>query len=63
VWEDSIVKQTKKGEKRYGRWMAGWRKGGKVCKVYLGSYKKLSRAEALQMARWMKAESLGMAGL
>ena len=63
VWEDSIVKQTKKGEKRYERWMAGWRKGDKVCKVYLGSCKKLSRAEALQMARAMKAESLGMADL
>jgi hypothetical protein len=32
VWEDCIVKQTK-----YGRWLAGWRKGGKLCKVYLGS--------------------------
>lgn len=25
VWEDCIVKETKKGEKRYGRWMASWR--------------------------------------
>jgi len=58
VWEDSIVKQTKKGEKKYRRWLAGWREGGKVRKVYLGSCKKLSRDEALQKARVMKAEAL-----
>ncbi len=28
VWVDSIVKQAKKGEKKYGRWLAGWREGG-----------------------------------
>lgn len=48
VWEDSIVKQTKKGEKKYGRWLAGRREGGKLCKVYLGSCRKMSQAEALQ---------------
>ncbi len=30
VWEDCIVKQTKKGEKKYGRWLAGWREGGQA---------------------------------
>jgi len=59
VWEDSIVKQTKKGERKYGRWLAGWREGGKVRKIYLGSCRKMSRAEALQKARAMKAEGLG----
>jgi hypothetical protein len=58
VWEDSIVKQTKKGEKKYGHWMAGWREGDKVRKVYLGSCRKMSQAEALQKARAMKAEAL-----
>jgi hypothetical protein len=48
VWEDCIVKQTKKGKKKYGRWLAGWREGGKLCKVYLGSCKKLNQARALQ---------------
>jgi len=38
----------------------GWPAGGKVRKVYLGSCKKLSRAEALQKARRMKAEALGV---
>jgi hypothetical protein len=60
VWEDSIVKQTKKGEKKYERWMAGWREGGKVRKVYLGSCKKMGRDETLQKAREMKAEGLGI---
>jgi len=56
----SIVKQTKKGEKKYGRWLAGWREGGKQHKVYLRSCKKLSRAGAQQKARKMKAEALGI---
>ncbi|MCX6677406.1 MAG: hypothetical protein NTU95_05615 [Methanothrix sp.] len=60
VWEDCIVKQIKKGEKRYGRWLAGWREGDRVRKVYLGSCKKMSQAEALQKARKMKAEVLGI---
>ena len=58
VWVDTIVKQTKKGEKKYGRWLAGWREGGKVRKVYLGSCRKMSQADALQKARAMKAETL-----
>jgi hypothetical protein len=60
VWEDCIVKQTKKGEKKYGRWLAGWREGGKLRKVYLGSCMKLNRAGALQKAGKMKAEALGI---
>ena len=58
VWEDCIVKQTKKGERKYARWLAGGREGGKVRKVYLGSCKKMNRAEALHKARTMKAEAL-----
>ena len=58
VWEDSIIKRTKGGEKKYGRWMAGWREGDKVRKAYLGSCKKLSQADALGRARKMKAEAL-----
>jgi hypothetical protein len=60
VWEDCIVKQTKKGEKKYERWLAGWREGDKLRKVYLGSYKKMSQAEALEKAKRMKAEALGL---
>jgi len=60
VWVDSILKQIKGGEKKYGRWMAGWREGDKVRKVYLGSCRKMTQAEALQKARKMKAEALGL---
>lgn len=60
VWEDSIIKRTKGGERKYGRWMAGWREGDKVRKVYLGSCRKISQADALQRARKMKAEALGI---
>jgi len=62
VWADCIVGQTKKGEKKYGRWLAGWRKGGKLCKVYLGSCRIMGRAETLQNVRKMKAEALDKAG-
>ncbi|MCK9440344.1 MAG: hypothetical protein M0Q13_02870 [Methanothrix sp.] len=58
VWADSIVKQTKKGEKKYERWLAGWREGNMIRKVYLGSCKKMSQEEALQKARKMKAKAL-----
>ncbi|MDD4651354.1 MAG: hypothetical protein PHQ34_03900 [Methanothrix sp.] len=58
VWEDSIIKQTKKGERKYGRWMAGWREGGKPRKVYLGSCRKLSHDEALQKAREAKRQAI-----
>ncbi len=37
---------------------SGQLEGGKLCKVYLGSCKKLSQAGALQKARKMKAEAL-----
>jgi hypothetical protein len=58
VWEDCIIKQSKKGKKRYDRWLAGWREGDRVRKVNLGGCKKMSQAEALQKARRLKAEAL-----
>ena len=59
VRQEPLVKQTKKGERTYYRWVASWREGGRCKKVYLGSAKKISQAEALQKARVMKAEALG----
>jgi hypothetical protein len=59
VREEPLVKQTKKGEKVYYRWVASWREDGKCRHVYLGSCKKMSEAEALQKAREMKATALG----
>lgn len=60
VWEDCIVKRTKGGERKYGRWMAGWREGDRVRKVYLGSCRKMSQVEALQKAREMKKKAIGV---
>jgi len=60
VMRETLVKQTKKGERTYYRWVASWRVGGRSCKVYVGSCKKMSREEALQKAREMKAEALGI---
>jgi hypothetical protein len=40
--------------------VASWREEGKVRNVHLGSCEKLSREDALQKARKMKAEALGI---
>lgn len=56
VWEIEKVK----GSKTYTYWMASWREGEKIRNVHLGSIKKLSKQEALEKARMMKAEALGI---
>jgi wobble nucleotide-excising tRNase len=56
VWEMEKVK----GSKTYTYWMASWREGEKVHNVHLGSTKKLSKQEALEKARKMKVEALGI---
>ena len=64
VIQEPLIKVTKKGErKEYWRWVAAWRVEGKYQKVYVGSCKRMHRAEALRKARRMKAETLGMADL
>jgi hypothetical protein len=60
VREEPLVKQTKKGERTYYRWVASWREGAKTKKVYLGSCRKINEAEALKKAKRMKAEALGL---
>jgi hypothetical protein len=40
--------------------MASWREGGKVRNVHLGSCKKVDHETALQKARKLKAEALGI---
>lgn len=60
VWEMKKVKTTKRGSRTYGYWMATWREGKKVRNVHLGSCRKLSSEEALNKAREMKAEALGL---
>lgn len=56
VWEMEKVK----GSKTYTYWMASWREGEKIRNVHLGSIKKLSKKEALEMAKKMKADALGI---
>jgi hypothetical protein len=60
IWEQKKVKSSKKGPKTYSYYMASWRKGKKVKNVYLGSSQKLSRDAALQKARALKREALGL---
>ncbi len=54
------VMEKAKGDKTYHYWMASWREGGKVRNVHLGSCKKVDHETALQKARKMKAEALGL---
>jgi hypothetical protein len=60
VWEQKKVTSSKKGPKTYSYDMASWREGDKVKNVYLGSSQKLSRDAALQKARALKREALGL---
>jgi hypothetical protein len=60
IWQMKKVKTTKRGSKKYAYWMASWRERGNVHNVHLGSCRKISEEEALQKARAMKAEALGL---
>ena len=60
LWQMEKAKTTKKGSKTYLYWMASWREGGKVRNVHLGSCKKMDSEAALQKARKLKAETLGI---
>jgi len=60
IWVQKKVKSSKKGPKTYSYYMASWREGDKVKNVYLGPSQKLSRDAALQKARALKREALGL---
>lgn len=60
VRRNPIIKQTKKGERTYYRWVCSWHEGDKTVTKYLGSCKKMSQSEAMQKAKKMKAEALGL---
>ncbi len=60
LWQMEKAKTTKKGIKTYLYWMASWREGGKVRHVHLGSCRKVDHETALQKARKMKREALGL---
>jgi hypothetical protein len=61
LWQMEKIKTTKKGSKTYLYWMASWREGGKVRHVHLGSCRKVDAETALQKARKLKREALGLA--
>jgi len=60
IWQMDKVKTTKKGSQTYYYWMASWREGDKVRNVHLGSCARIDKETALQKARVMKAEALGV---
>lgn len=60
LWQMEKSKTTKKGTQSYLYWMASWREGGKVRHVHLGSCRKVDRETALQKARKVKADALGL---
>ena len=60
LWQMAKEKTTKKGDQTYLYWMASWREGGKVRNVHLGSCRKMGPETALQKARKMKREALGL---
>jgi hypothetical protein len=60
LWQMEKAKTTKKGTQSYLYWMASWREGGKVRHVHLGSCRKVDRETALQKARKVKREALGI---
>ena len=60
IWVMEKAKTTKKGSKTYSYWMASWREGDRVSNVHLGSCAKVDREAAMQKARKMKPEALGI---
>ena len=60
LWQMEKSKSTKKGTQSYLYWMASWREGGKVRNVHLGSCNRVDHETALQKARKMKGEALGL---
>ena len=60
IWQMDKVKTTKKGSQTYYYWMASWREDDRVRNVHIGSCAKMDEETALQKARVMKAEALGV---
>jgi hypothetical protein len=60
LWQMEKSKKSKTGIQTYHYWIASWREGKKVRHVYLGSCRKVDHETALQKARKLKAEALGV---
>jgi len=56
----TMEKSTKKGSRTYYYWMATWREGSRTRNVHLGSCARMDADAALQKAKAMKAEALGI---
>ena len=52
--------EQKKGSRTYYYWMATWREGSRTRNVHLGSCARMDADAALQKAKAMKAEALGI---
>jgi len=59
VWGMKKIVKTKQGPRTNIYWMVSWREDKKMHNVYLGSAKKLSREQAYEKARTLKAKALG----
>lgn len=60
LWQMRKAKTTKKGKTTYGYWMASWREDDRVRNVHIGSCARMDEETAMQKARKMKAEALGL---
>jgi len=61
VYQVVKEKVTAKGQtRRYTYWHASWREGDRIVAKYLGSAKRMTKEAALQKAKAMKAEALGL---
>ena len=60
IWTMDKAKSTKRGSRSYYYWMATWREGSHTRNVHLGSCAKMDADAALQKAKAMKAEALGV---
>ena len=60
IWTMEKVKSSKKGSRTYSYWMATWREGSRTRNVHLGSCARMDADAALQKAKAMKAEALGI---
>ena len=60
IWTMEKVKSSKKGSRTYYYWMATWREGSRTRNVHLGSCARMDADAALQKAKAMKAEALGI---
>jgi len=60
IWTLEKIKSTSKGSRSYHYWMATWREGSRTRNMHLGSCARMDADAALQKAKAMKAEALGV---